>query len=148
MIKVIIAKNCEYFINKQKHQIVKKFLRQFQGFSTRLNYSIKKSREIYVNIAYLSLGNVIDKLQLKFYKSFQSNKIYHEVLLLMEFLQTKPDVKNMNINYTDLYYTVIKTRDENQNIDIQFESDYHDYIDINYFFMPLNYTPSHKTILM
>ena len=27
------------------------------------------------------------------------NKIYHEVLLLMKFLQTKPQVKNMNINY-------------------------------------------------
>ena len=35
-------------------------------------------------------------------------KIYHEVLLLMKFLQTKPQVKNMNINYYDLYYTVIK----------------------------------------
>ena len=27
------------------------------------------------------------------------NKIYHEVFLLMEFLQTKPQVKNMNTNY-------------------------------------------------
>ena len=48
-------------------------------------------------------------------KNFQSNNIdpfsknakgvgknYQEVLLLMEFLHTKPDVKNMNINYTDL----------------------------------------------
>ena len=93
-------------------------------------------------------------------KNFQSNnidpfsknaqgvaKIYHEVLLLMEFLQTKPDVKNMNINHTDLYYTVIKTRDENKNIDNQYENDYHDYFDINDFLMPLNYTPSHETIL-
>ena len=40
------------------------------------------------------------------------SKIYHEVLLLMKFLQTKPQVKNMNINYYDLYYTLIKTRDE------------------------------------
>ena len=38
------------------------------------------------------------------------SKIYHEVLLLMNFLQTKPQVKNMNINYFDLYYTVIKTK--------------------------------------
>ena len=30
------------------------------------------------------------------------NKIYHEVLKLMKFLQTKPQVKNMNINYYDL----------------------------------------------
>ena len=30
------------------------------------------------------------------------SKIYHEVLLLINFLQTKPQVKNMNINYYDL----------------------------------------------
>ena len=30
------------------------------------------------------------------------SKIYHEVLLLMKFLQTKPQVKDMNINYFDL----------------------------------------------
>ena len=28
----------------------------------------------------------------------------------MKYLQTKPQVKNMNINYYDLYYTVIKNR--------------------------------------
>ena len=38
------------------------------------------------------------------------SKIYHEVLLLMKYLQTKPQVENMNINYYDLYYTVIKNR--------------------------------------
>ena len=47
------------------------------------------------------------------------SKIYHEVLLLMKFLQTKPEVKNMNIIYYDLYNTVIKTRDENRDIDNQ-----------------------------
>ena len=85
-------------------------------------------------------------------KNFQSNnidpfsknaqgvaKIYHETLLLMEFLQTKPEVKNMNVNYYDLYYTVIKTRDENKNIDIQYKDDYHDYIDINDFIITPNY---------
>ena len=44
------------------------------------------------------------------------SRIYHELLLLMKFLQTKPQVKKMNINYYDLYYTVIKTRgDKNDN---------------------------------
>ena len=38
------------------------------------------------------------------------NKNYHEVLLLMKFLHTKPQVKNMKINYYALYYTVIKKR--------------------------------------
>ena len=46
------------------------------------------------------------------------SKIYPEVLLLMKFLQTKPRVKNMNNNYFDLYYTVIKTRDKNKDIGI------------------------------
>ena len=67
------------------------------------------------------------------------SKIYHEVLLLMKILQTKPQIKIMNINYYDLYYTVIKTRDENRHIDNQYEEDYHDYIDINDFFI----TPNH-----
>ena len=30
----------------------------------------------------------------------------------MKFRQTKPQVKNMNIKYYDLYYTVIKNRNE------------------------------------
>ena len=30
------------------------------------------------------------------------NQIYNEVLLLMKFLQTKPEVKTMNNNYYDL----------------------------------------------
>ena len=59
------------------------------------------------------------------------SKIYHEVLLLMKLLQTKPQVKNMNINYHDLYYTVIKTRGENKNIDNQYDNDENDYININ-----------------
>ena len=34
--------------------------------------------------------------------------------MLMKFLQTNPQVKNMNINYYDLYYTVIKNRNEKE----------------------------------
>ena len=74
------------------------------------------------------------------------SKIYHEVLLLMKFLQTKPQVKNMNINYYDLYYTIIKTRDENKDIDNQYENDENDYIDINDFIIPIH-NISHETIL-
>ena len=59
------------------------------------------------------------------------SKIYREVLLLMKFLQTKSQVKIMNINYYDLYYTVIKTRDENRDIDNQYENDENDYINFN-----------------
>ena len=59
------------------------------------------------------------------------SKIYHEVLLLMKCLQTKPQIKNMNIKYYDLYYTVIKIRDGNKDIDNQYENDENDYINFN-----------------
>ena len=52
------------------------------------------------------------------------SEIYHEVLLLMKFLQTKPQVKNMNNNYYDLYCTVIKNRNEKEIVDNQNENDY------------------------
>ena len=45
------------------------------------------------------------------------SKTYHGVILLMKFLQTKPQIKNLKINYYDLYYTVIKNRDENKDMD-------------------------------
>ena len=159
--------NCEYIINKQKHQIDKNIRRQDHDFSTRLNYANKKIREVYVNMVnsnYNSTEDMINKLQrlkgktkLKFYKiisnyyiemknknlqtqedPFSKNaeaisKVYHEVLLLRKFLQTKPKVKNMNINYYDLYYTVIKVRDENKDIDNQYENDDNDFININDF---------------
>ena len=168
------CRNCEYIINKQKHQIDKNVLRQDRDFSTRLNYANTKIREIYINMVntnYNSTEDMINKLQslkgktkLKFYKNisdyyiemknknFQTynqdpfsrnaqsiSKIYHEVLLLIKFLQTKPQVKNMNINYYDLYNTIIKTRDQNRDIDNQYEDDDNDYIDINDFITPNHY---------
>ena len=50
----------------------------------------------------------------------------------MKFLQTKPQAKNMNINY-DLSYTVIKNRVENKDID------YNDHINFIDFFTPNHY---------
>ena len=97
----------------------------------------KARLKIYKNISnyYIEMKN----------KNFQTNnqdpfaknaqgisKIYHKVLLLMKFLQTKPQIKIMNINYHDLYYTVMKTRDENRDID-------NDYIDINDYISPNHY---------
>ena len=67
------------------------------------------------------------------------SKIYHEVLLLMKFLQTKPQVKNMNMNYYDLYYTVIKTRDKSKDIDNQYENDENDYISLIDVIIPNHY---------
>ena len=169
--KGFYCQNCEYIINKQKHQIDKKVRRQDHNFSTRLPYANKKIREIYISMANTNTTeDMIDKLQslkgktkLKFYKNlsnyytemknknFQTqqdpfarnaqgvSKVYHEVLLLMKFLQTKPEVKNMNINYYDLYYTVIKVRDENRDIDNQYEDDDNDYINFNDFITPNHY---------
>ena len=79
--------NCEYIINKQKHQIDEKVLRQDHGFSTRLNYANKKIREIFINMVnntYNSSQDMINKLQSlkgktksKFHKNI--NKYYIEM---------------------------------------------------------------------
>ena len=45
----------------------------------------------------------------------------------------------MNINYFDLYYTVIKTRNENKDIDNQYENDENDYISLNDVIIPNHY---------
>ena len=60
-----------------------------------------------------------------------TSKIYQEVILIMKFSQTKPHIKNMNINYYDLYYTVIKVRNQNKDIYNQYENDDNDYINFN-----------------
>ena len=95
-----------------------------------------------VNATYNTTKDMINKLQqlkgktkLNFYKcirnfydimnnrfdedAFNKNaqgisKIWHEVMKLMKFLKTKPQVKNINNNYYDLYYTVIENRDEKE----------------------------------
>ena len=59
------------------------------------------------------------------------SKIYHEVILLMKFLQTKPQIKNMNFTFCDLYFTVTKFRDENKDIDNEYEDDYNGFITPN-----------------
>ena len=165
------CKNCEYIINKQKHQIDKKVPRQDHYFSTRLPYVSKKIREIYysvVNRIYNSSKNMIDKLpqlkgktEIKFYKiisyyydemnirrqsgtfqfeedPFSKNvqgigKYYHEVLVLIKFLQTKPQVKNLNINYYELYYTVIRSRDDNEVVVDKYEDNENEHINFNDF---------------
>ena len=50
--------------------------------------------------------------------------------LLMKFLQTKPQVRNMNINSYDLYYTVIKNRDEKEIVNDKKEKDFNNFKDI------------------
>ena len=55
-------------------------------------------------------------------------KNYKEVLLLIKFLQTKPQIKDMNIKYYELYNTVIKNRDEKKVVNIIYEDNEIDYI--------------------
>ena len=42
------------------------------------------------------------------------DKIHHEIVFLMKILQTKPQNKKMNNEFYDLYYTVIKNRDDKE----------------------------------
>ena len=57
--------------------------------------------------------------------------------MLVKFLQTKEQVKSMNINYYDLYFTVIKNRDEKKIVnDENIENDYiisNDFITTNHY---------------
>ena len=57
----------------------------------------------------------------------------------MKFLHTKPQVKSMNISYYDLYYTVIKKRDDNEIVNDEFENNDNDYISFNDFITPNHY---------
>ena len=45
----------------------------------------------------------------------------------------------MNIKYYDLYYTVIKNRDENKDKNNQYENDESDYIKINDYVTHIHY---------
>ena len=64
------CQNCEYIIDKQKHQIDKQVRRQDHNFSTRLPYSNKKIRKIYISMANTnSTEDMNNKLQSLKYKT-------------------------------------------------------------------------------
>ena len=75
-------------------------------------------------------SNYYNNMNIKMYEDIFArnapgmNKIYHEVLLSMKFPQTKPQVRNMNIIFYDLYYTVIKNRDKKEIVNDQYENHY------------------------
>ena len=79
---------------------------------------------------YKNISNYYDKMNIKFDEDpFAKNaqgisKNYHEVWNLMKLLQTKPQVRNMNINYYDLHYTVIKNRVDKEIVDNRYENDF------------------------
>ena len=51
------CKNCKYIINKQKHQIDRKDLRQDGEFSTRLNYANKNLRVTWMNMVFTNYNS-------------------------------------------------------------------------------------------
>ena len=67
------------------------------------------------------------------------SKIYHEVLLLMKFLLTKPRVKSKNVKYYELYYTVIKNRKENEVVNNKYEDNESNYIIFSDIIIPNHY---------
>ena len=86
---------------------------------------------------YRSISNCYDNMNIRFDEDpFAKNaqeisKIYHEVFLLIKLLQTKPQVKNMNPNYYDLFHIVFKNRKEKdiedeqkEFVDNQYEIDF------------------------
>ena len=62
-------------------------------------------------------------------------KNYHEVFLLKKFLQI-PHNQCLNINYYDLYFTVIKDRDEEEIVNVEYESNESDYNNDEDFYIP------------
>ena len=100
--------------NSSKVMIVK--LQQLKG-KAKLNF-------------YENIGDYDDEMENKTFKieedplpeNAQSvSKTFHEILLLMKVLQTKPQVKNTNIIYYDLYYTIIKNGAEKEIVDDKYE---------------------------
>ena len=67
------------------------------------------------------------------------SKIYHEVIFLMKFLPTQPEAKKMNFIYYDLYYTVIRNKDEKEIVNEKYEDNGNDYINFDNFITPNHY---------
>ena len=96
--------------------------------------SLKGKRKLKL---YENLSNYYDEIKIRIFtfeddalsKNAQGvNKFYHETLWLLKFLQTKPQIKNLNMNYYDLYYTVIKNRDDKEIVNDRYEDNENDYV--------------------
>ena len=57
-------------------------------------------------------------------------------MLLLKFLQNKPQVRNMNIISVDLYYTVFKNRDEKEIVIDEYHKTENDYNIFDDFIIP------------
>ena len=74
--------------------------------------------------------------------------IVHEVLLLLKFLQTMSQIKCMNVNYYDLFYTVIKNRDYKEIVNDEYENNENDYVNHDNFITPNHYKGSKIDVVL
>ena len=99
---------------------------------TKLNF-IKNIRKYYDEMIISTFKYEEDS----FSKNAQGiSKNYHEVLLLLIFLLTKPQVKDMNIKCYDFYYTVIENRDEKEIVNDKNENNENDDNNFNDIIIP------------
>ena len=69
--------------------------------------------------------------------------------MLLKSLQTKPSAKNMNNNFYEFYYTVIKDRDDIVIEDDKYENIEIDFINFNDFITPNHYTGrKHDSVML
>ena len=90
--KGLYCQDCEHIINKHKHQIDKKVLRQDRDFSTRLNFANKKMKKIWINLLntncqssedmIIKLQELKGKTKLKIYNII--NKYYVNINIRMD----------------------------------------------------------------
>ena len=91
---------------------------------------------------YENLSKYYDNMNLRmeedlFAKNVQGvSKIYHEVLLLLKILQTKPQFEKLNKNYYNLYYTVIKNRDAKEILNDKNNNNENGYCILDDFILP------------
>ena len=109
-------------------------LQQLKG-KTELRF-YKNINNSYDEMNFRRLSGTFQIEEDPFSKGVQSvGNFYHEVLLLKKILHTKPQVKNMNIKYYDLYYTV-KNREEKEIVNNKKENNENDFIIFNNFRTP------------
>ena len=58
----------------------------------------------------------------------------------MKFLQTEPEIEILNNNLNDLYYTVLKKRDEKEIVNDKHENNEKDYFNYEDFITPNHYS--------
>ena len=129
------------YVNKKKRQIWMKMVNTTYNSTEDMIYKLQELKGKTKLNFYKNITNYYIEMERKNFQTYQQDpfaknaqgisKIYHEILMLMKLLQTKPQIKNMNIKYYDLYYTVIRNRDKNKDIDNQYEIDENDYINFN-----------------